>query len=154
MNPEWTAEQQRLYKVFELAIDDLIQFAAPKVPALGNKGKPELVDMAGRQNELRKFSDKVEKTLKEIISSKIPDTETEARGEAYVMKVEGGIDTTRLDQTAAKEMLEKVGAAVRELRKLGSPVVDRYIGVIPDEPLQACMVTSSGSRRTFSKVGP
>jgi len=153
MNPEWTAEQQRLYKVFELATSDLIEFCGPKLPALGNKGNAQIVDMAGRQNELRKATDKVEKLLKGVLDSKMGDA-TEVRGETYCMNKETGIATHRLDQTAAKEMLDKVGVAIIELRKLGMPAVNHLIGQIPDDPLAACMNSSESSRRTFAKIGP
>lgn len=153
MNENWTEEQKRLYGIYDQAITDLVEFAAPKAPALGNKGTAQVVDMTGRLNELRKGADKIEKLLKGVIETKVPETEKEVRGEAYVMCIETGISTTRLNQDVAKSLLQDFGNLHAKLKALNDPAVDALIKIYPSDPLGNAMQMSEGSRRTFKRIG-
>lgn len=133
-HPNWSDHQCTLYQEYVAAVEDLIPFMAPMMPKLGNKGVPELVDIAGGQNALRKATKKLEDLLKGVIDTKLTvvegETSSEYRGEVYILTVAKGVETTRMNQTKAKELLLAKG--------------------VPEDDF---MDTSEGSRRTFSKIG-
>lgn len=164
MNPSWTPDQQTLYMTFESAINDLVDFSGKKIPALGNKGTPQIVDMAGTQNELRKVAVKVEELLKDVVTSRL-EGKTELRGDKYQMTVTGAT-TSRLNQGKAKETLETLQSLLLELRALWFDINLVKMQPVPSELEElldkicklpaniSCMETTEGSRRVFTKLGP
>lgn len=154
MNPEWNEEQRKLYSTLELAITDIVDFAGPKLPAMGNKGTMALVDMGGRLNELQKRSKKMDELFKGILESRLQNTtENELRGEAFKMAIETGITTVRLNQNKAKEMAEQaqwlrawimayIDAEDKELVKCLEKINE----------LGNCMEVGVQQRRTYSRL--
>lgn len=127
-HPNWSTAQCQMFVSFMDAVEDLIPFCAKEMPKLGNKGLPEIVDIAGRQNELRKAVEKLEKLLKGVIEVKLEGKLT-ARGEEFEINVVEA-PYTRLNQEAAKQKLDALG------------ILDEY------------MDTGTQSRKTFKKIGP
>lgn len=159
-HPTWTDAQCRMYVELVDAVDDVIPFYAPTMPNVGNKGAPELVDIAGGLNTMRKASDKIEKLVKELIDVKSGATTT--RGERYQLNYGDPSPTTRLDQEKAKERLKLIDAYIVGLHKvIEDPEVadtdvitllEEFLSKVSTNNYGECMVTTNVGRRTFERL--
>ena len=101
-----TLEQKRAR--YYAAVDALLPYTESDFPAMGNRTPASIVDDAGPINDLKKVCEATVKTLNGIIDSKMMPGEKKVEGEDYSMTL---VDMTqrKLDQTKAKEILDRLG---------------------------------------------
>lgn len=100
--------QRKVRRNIDLAMDTVIAYAAPTVPAMGNLTQEGMVEELGRLNIARKALEKTEKIVKERLKSMLEEGQTSVRSDNFTMKYEGR-ERTALDQGAAKAYFEEKG---------------------------------------------
>lgn len=111
----YTEAQQRLVKVFDRATSTLITFAGPETPNFGNWTKQALIDEAATLGEAKRRLETAEKTLKEVLKTKLDEGQLEGRGDIYSFTITNA-ERYALDQGLAKAALERLDPTGAELK--------------------------------------
>lgn len=108
-----TDRQKLLRKAMDIASDEVVAYAAKEVPSLGNYTKEGLTDLFGYLNEARKELEKVEKIVRGRLESQLEGAK-EYKGDNFKY-TKAITETTRLNQSKAKETLEKLGTLAQHM---------------------------------------
>lgn len=99
----WTRAQKDIFLKMQQATDQVVAYAAPEVPLLGNLTPEGLLENLGPVNDAKKAVEKVEKILKERLKSQLNGAKT-LRADNYEMKI-AYADRVAINQGMAKETL-------------------------------------------------